>query len=105
MTVAIFADALDIPQIRMTDHKEGHERPIVTEIPDVATQVQPALRTIFPVMELEDHPIDKTSPIRVVVVGAGIAGVTAGILLPQKVPNIDLTILERHDDIVRISSS
>ncbi|KAF7556420.1 hypothetical protein G7Z17_g1383 [Cylindrodendrum hubeiense] len=58
-----------------------------------------SLRTVFPALQLEDHPIDEHPPIRVVVVGAGISGLVAGILLPAKVPGLDLTIYERNDDI------
>ncbi|EXJ82770.1 hypothetical protein A1O3_06585 [Capronia epimyces CBS 606.96] len=57
------------------------------------------LRTIFPPLVLEDHPIDETPSLKVAVVGAGISGITAGILLPEKVPGIDLVIYERHDDL------
>ncbi|KAH7125975.1 hypothetical protein EDB81DRAFT_872177 [Dactylonectria macrodidyma] len=57
------------------------------------------LRTVLPALELEDHPIDEHPPIRVVVVGAGISGIIAGILLPAKVPGLDLVIYERNDDI------
>ncbi|KAM0416000.1 hypothetical protein ACHAPT_013055 [Fusarium lateritium] len=57
------------------------------------------LRTVWPPLQLEDHPIDENPPIRAVVVGSGISGITAGILLPAKVPNLDLTIYERNEDI------
>lgn len=58
------------------------------------------LRTVLPGLKLEDHPVDEHPPIRVVVVGAGISGLIAGILLPAKVPGLDLVIYERNDDIV-----
>lgn len=58
------------------------------------------LKTVLPGLELEDHPVDEHAPIRVVVVGAGISGLIAGILLPAKVPGLDLVIYERNDDIV-----
>ncbi|KAJ4295458.1 hypothetical protein N0V90_007470 [Kalmusia sp. IMI 367209] len=57
------------------------------------------LRTIFPPLELEEHPVDEVRRLRVVVVGAGISGIIAGVFLPVKVPNIDLVIYERNDDI------
>ncbi|KAL5406667.1 hypothetical protein PMIN06_005567 [Paraphaeosphaeria minitans] len=57
------------------------------------------LRTIFPPLELEEHPVDEARNLRVAVVGAGISGIVAGIFLPAKVPNIDLVIYERNDDI------
>jgi hypothetical protein len=65
---------------------------------------QAPLRTLFPPLVIEEHPIDEVPRLRVVVVGAGIAGINAGILLPRKVPNIDLVILERHADLVRPNS-
>lgn len=39
-------------------------------------------------------------PFQVAVIGAGISGITAGILLPIKVPGIQLTILEKNADVV-----
>lgn len=66
--------------------------------PSVANRLP--LRTVFPPVVIEEHPIDEVPRLRVVVVGAGIAGVNAGILLPRKVPDIDLVILERHADLV-----
>lgn len=35
-------------------------------------------------------------------IGAGISGITAGILLPAKVPGIELTIYEKNSDVVRL---
>ncbi|VUC29287.1 unnamed protein product, partial [Clonostachys rosea] len=49
--------------------------------------------------QLEDHPVDERRRLRVGVIGAGIAGITAGILLPVKVPEIDLTIYEQKKDV------
>lgn len=54
----------------------------------------------IPKFELEDHSIDETRSLRVVVIGAGLSGILAGILLPAKVPKIDLTIYEKNDDVV-----
>ena len=33
-------------------------------------------------------------------IGAGLSGITAGILLPAKVPGIDLTIFDKNADFV-----
>ena len=72
-----------------------------TEVPEIEnTENFPQTRTIFPPLELEDHPIDEVRPLRVVVVGAGVSGITAAVLLPAKVPNIDLVIYERNTDVV-----
>ncbi|CAG8956726.1 hypothetical protein HYFRA_00012270 [Hymenoscyphus fraxineus] len=57
------------------------------------------LRTIYPFLELEERPIDEVRPVSVIVVGSGMAGITAGILLPRKVPGVQLTILEKTSDI------
>jgi NADH dehydrogenase FAD-containing subunit len=78
------------------------------EITDVNGQAElpasgetlPQTRTIFPPLDLEDHPIDEGRRLKVIVVGAGISGITSAILLPAKVPNIDLTIYERNSDVV-----
>lgn len=58
-------------------------------------------RTIQPPLILENHPVDDRLPIKAIVVGAGITGITAGVLLPEKAPGLSLTIYERHSDIVR----
>ncbi|KAL2876602.1 hypothetical protein SGCOL_008180 [Colletotrichum sp. CLE4] len=57
------------------------------------------LRTIRPHYLIEEHPIDEHQTVRAIVVGAGISGITAGILLPAKVPNLDLVVYERNKDL------
>ena len=49
--------------------------------------------------KLEEHPIDQYRSLRVAVIGAGISGTDAGVLLPAKVPGIQLTIYEKNSDI------
>lgn len=53
-----------------------------------------------PLLPLIDRYIDEPRPLRVAVIGGGIAGIVAGILLPKKVPEIDLTIYDKNDDFV-----
>ncbi|KAH0287853.1 FAD/NAD(P)-binding domain-containing protein [Aureobasidium namibiae CBS 147.97] len=48
---------------------------------------------------LGDHPIDDVRELKVAVIGAGLAGITAGALLPAKVPGIQLTILEKNPEV------
>jgi hypothetical protein len=55
---------------------------------------KPPLRTIFPRLDIEEHAIDGTPPLKAIVVGAGISGTNTGILLPRKVPGLELTIYE-----------
>lgn len=49
--------------------------------------------------KLSEHPVDQIRSLKVAVIGAGIAGITAGALLPVKVPGIELTILEKNADV------
>lgn len=51
-------------------------------------------------LELLEHFIDEPRPLRVAVIGGGLAGILAGILLPPKVPGIKLTIYEKNNDLV-----
>lgn len=53
--------------------------------------------------ELEEHPIDQLRPIKVGVIGAGLAGITAGVILPAKLPGLDLRIWDKNSDVVCFS--
>ncbi|UNI18436.1 hypothetical protein JDV02_004705 [Purpureocillium takamizusanense] len=46
-----------------------------------------------------DRFIDEPRQLRVAVIGGGLSGIVAGILLPIKVPGIDLTIFEKNTDL------
>ena len=54
------------------------------------------------IFELEEHPVDNVRPIKVGIIGAGLAGITAGVLLPAKVPGLDLRIYDKNADAVRV---
>ncbi|TQV95833.1 flavin-binding monooxygenase [Cordyceps javanica] len=47
---------------------------------------------------LIDRFIDEPRELRVAVIGGGLAGILAGVLLPAKVPNVKLTIYEKNAD-------
>ncbi|KAK0712594.1 hypothetical protein B0T26DRAFT_649779 [Lasiosphaeria miniovina] len=49
-------------------------------------------------ISLVDRFIDQPRALRVAVIGGGLSGILAGILLPEKVPNIQLTIFEKNRD-------
>ena len=51
-------------------------------------------------ISLEEHFVDEPRRLRVAVIGGGLAGISAAILLPPKVPQIDLVIYEKNADIV-----
>jgi hypothetical protein len=52
-----------------------------------------------PSFELEEHPIDEVRPIKVGIIGAGLSGITAGVLLPAKLPGLDLRIYDKNEDV------
>lgn len=51
-------------------------------------------------LELVDRYIDEPRPLKVAVIGGGLAGILAGVLLPVKVPGVQLTIYEKNKDFV-----
>ncbi|KAF7171420.1 hypothetical protein CNMCM6106_005797 [Aspergillus hiratsukae] len=61
-----------------------------------ANKAHPPARPTF---EIEEHPIDEVRQIKVGVLGAGLSGITAGVLLPAKVPGLDLRIYDKNADV------
>lgn len=53
-----------------------------------------------PHLSLVDRFIDEPRSLRVAVIGGGLSGILAGVLLPKKVPGIQLTIFEKNADLV-----
>lgn len=81
----------------------GHLAP-ATETEQVNTR--PILPIDYPISNHQIEPnrfIDDVRELKVAVVGAGLSGINAGILLPAKVPRINLTIFEKNDDVVGCS--
>ncbi|KAF2023486.1 FAD/NAD(P)-binding domain-containing protein [Setomelanomma holmii] len=77
----------------------GHLAP-AKETEQVNTR--PELPIPYPVSELQldaSHCIDHVREVSIAVIGAGLAGINAGILLPAKVPGIKLTIFEKNQDV------
>ncbi|KAH7171233.1 hypothetical protein EDB81DRAFT_709874 [Dactylonectria macrodidyma] len=52
-----------------------------------------------PRLTLVDRYVDEPRSLRVAVIGGGLAGILAGVLLPKKVPGIQLTIYEKNADL------
>ncbi|KAL2814123.1 hypothetical protein BJX63DRAFT_431525 [Aspergillus granulosus] len=92
------------------------KRPVVAEIPSlngcthtpvgrglqvVPQQLAPAPAEVKerPAFQLEEHPIDEVRSIKVGVIGAGLSGITAGVLLPAKLPGLDLRIYDKNADV------
>ncbi|KAL4869862.1 hypothetical protein BDV12DRAFT_195870 [Aspergillus spectabilis] len=68
------------------------------------TQTAPVLPTESkassrPAFQIEEHPIDQVRPIKVGIIGAGLSGITAGVLLPAKLPGLDLRIYDKNADV------
>jgi hypothetical protein len=49
---------------------------------------------------IEEHPVDQVRDIKVGIIGGGMAGVTAAVLLPAKLPGLDLRVYEKNADLV-----
>lgn len=48
---------------------------------------------------LLDHCIDDYRRMTVIVIGAGMSGMLATIRLPQRIPNLDLTVYEKNEEV------
>lgn len=48
---------------------------------------------------MELRSIDEVRPVKVIVIGAGVSGIIAGIRFPQRIPNLDLVIYDKNPDI------
>lgn len=48
---------------------------------------------------LYTHCIDDYRPMKVIVIGAGLSGILAGIRFPQYIQNLDLTIYDKNSDV------
>ncbi|KAL9080957.1 MAG: hypothetical protein Q9159_007463, partial [Coniocarpon cinnabarinum] len=46
--------------------------------------------------KLREHPVENPRPLRIVIIGAGLSGIYAGIRIPERLPNITLTIYEKN---------
>lgn len=84
----------------------GHLAP-PAETENVNIPTHPSLNIPYPVSRFEIDPnryIDHVRDIKVGVIGAGLSGISAGILLPVKVPGIQLTIFEKNSDVVSFTT-
>lgn len=48
---------------------------------------------------ITERAIDDPRPLKVIYIGAGVSGITAAILFPKYVPNIELTIYEKNPEV------
>jgi cation diffusion facilitator CzcD-associated flavoprotein CzcO len=69
---------------------------------DIPTLTEPTPESTYPYptdFKIRERPVDHHRELKVAVIGGGLSGITAGILLPKKVPNINLTIIEKNGDL------
>jgi heterodisulfide reductase subunit A-like polyferredoxin len=93
----VMATVAELPTPPVTVQGSPKPGPTVTE-----TAIPSAIPKPYevPKIELVNRFIDQPRELNVAVIGAGIAGVLAGILLPAKVPGIKLTIYEKNAEVV-----
>lgn len=48
---------------------------------------------------VEERSIDEARPLRVVVIGSGISGIMTSVRFRQRIPNVDLCVYERNEDV------
>ncbi|QKX62741.1 uncharacterized protein TRUGW13939_09903, partial [Talaromyces rugulosus] len=48
---------------------------------------------------MNNHSTDEVRPIKVICIGAGISGIISAIRLPEKIPNLELRLYEKSEDI------
>ncbi len=48
---------------------------------------------------VSNRSIDESRPLKVICIGAGISGILAAIRLPQYVPDIDITIYDKNEEL------
>ncbi|KAK4641391.1 hypothetical protein QC761_502310 [Podospora bellae-mahoneyi] len=98
--------ALEVPELSSSDRDTNSDSHSDHYTPATSPGLPPSTTTIpqriptYPKsrISLVDRFIDQPRALKVAVIGGGLAGITAGILLPAKVPNIQLTIFEKNDD-------
>lgn len=48
---------------------------------------------------VEERSIDECRPLRIVIIGAGISGIVSSIRIAQRIPNTEICVYEKNEDI------
>jgi hypothetical protein len=95
MAPGIVNDEPELASDIAVSDKAAHLRPTEPKILSKATGVYEKAHK-----ELIDRHIDEPRALKVAVIGGGLSGILAGVLLPPKVPGLELTIYEKNQDFV-----
>lgn len=95
-------EVLNAPQAQFVEDPHGQKAKVkfTESSPKLPKKSFPLPKYHLPEIDLVDRYADEPRKLRVAVIGAGLSGVTAGVLLPAKVPGIELTIFEKNADVV-----
>jgi hypothetical protein len=99
-TTAVIAATNGEPVVATQEDQSTETSDIAKEIPVLLEEPKP-WKYNLPEISLVDRHADEPRKLRVAVIGAGLSGVIAGVLLPAKVPGIELTIFDKNADVVR----
>lgn len=93
----------EVASHKAIDHLSG-AAPVKTNM-NTATgtagsEKQTSLAYPKPRVSLVDRFLDEPRKLRVAVIGGGLSGILSGVLLPEKVPGIELVIYEKNPDFV-----
>ncbi|KAH8704053.1 putative dimethylaniline monooxygenase [Talaromyces proteolyticus] len=69
----------------------------VERLAQIQTQLAGQEQQSEKVWKPRQRPFDAAPPVKAIIVGAGIAGIAASILIPRKVKNLSYTVYERQD--------
>lgn len=88
------------PQERLASIKEHLAPPVQLQGQPAEIEITPQSTYPYPTdFKIRERPIDYHRELKVAVIGGGLSGITAGILLPKKVPNLNLTIIEKNSNL------
>lgn len=48
---------------------------------------------------ISERSVDESRPLKVIYIGAGVSGIVAAIKFPEYVPNIEIAIYEKNEDV------
>lgn len=98
-TTTVSAETNGGPHLSTEEAESTKKSDTAKDIPILLEEPKP-WKYNLPEIQLVDRHVDEPRKLRVAVIGAGLSGVTAGVLLPAKVPGIELTIFDKNADVV-----